>query len=65
MMEVETVGRPRKYEKCFFCNEKMIKELGRVLKITKTKTDRETGREVTEDVGRSWVCFQCEEPCSK
>ena len=65
------MGRSRKYEKCFFCNKKFVKELGRMLDIIKTRSERkETGPaefevvEIKENIGKSFVCFQCEGPCS-
>ena len=55
------MGRPRKYEKCFFCNQKFVKELGRWLDIVQSDHDGSNER----CIGKSFVCFQCEEPCSQ
>ena len=54
------MGRPRIYEKCFFCNKKFNKELGRHLDIIQSDHDGDN----EQNIGKSFVCFQCEVPCS-
>lgn len=54
------MGRPRKYERCFFCNKQFNKELGRWLDIIQSDHDGSNEK----CIGKSFVCFQCEVPCS-
>lgn len=51
----------RKNERCFFCNKMFPKELGRLLDILETGMDKKTKKETTECIGKSFVCFQCED----
>jgi len=59
-----------KTSKCFFCNKRFAPELGRWLSIIKTKTEKKkvgeemVESEVEENIGKSFVCFQCETACS-
>jgi len=58
------VAKKKKIEKCFFCGEKFIPELGRWLEIYEIKEDEKTKVDTGKLMGKSFVCFQCEEPCS-